>query len=34
MRNGNENLKKAADFVTKQSSEDGIGYVLKKYGII
>lgn len=34
MGNGNEKLKKAADFVTKQSSEDGIDYALKKYGII
>jgi len=34
MGNGNENLKKVADFVTKPSSEDGIDYALKKYGII
>jgi len=34
MGNGNEKLKKAADFVTKQSSGDGIDYTLKKYGII
>lgn len=34
MGNGNEKLKKAADFVTKQSSENGIDYALKKYGII
>ncbi|MBE1555844.1 Cof-type HAD-IIB family hydrolase [Sporosarcina limicola] len=34
MGNGNENLKKVADFVTKKSSEDGIEFALKKYGII
>ncbi|AND42385.1 Cof-type HAD-IIB family hydrolase [Cytobacillus oceanisediminis] len=34
MGNGNEKLKKVADFVTKKSSEDGIEYALKKYGII
>ena len=34
MGNGNEKLKKVADFVTKKSSEDGIDYALKKYGII
>lgn len=34
MGNGNEQLKNIADFVTKKSSEDGIHYALKKYGII
>ncbi|WP_175989731.1 Cof-type HAD-IIB family hydrolase [Bacillus sp. Marseille-Q1617] len=34
MGNGNDQLKKAADFVTKKSSEDGIEYALKKFGII
>lgn len=34
MGNGNEKLKKIADFVTKPSSEDGIDYALKKYGLI
>jgi len=34
MRNGNEKLKKVADFVTKKSSEDGIEFALKKFGII
>ncbi|MFD0048130.1 Cof-type HAD-IIB family hydrolase [Actinomycetes bacterium NPDC127524] len=34
MGNGNERLKNAADFVTKKSSEDGIYYALKKYGIL
>lgn len=34
MGNGNEKLKDIADFVTKRSSEDGIDYALKKYGII
>lgn len=34
MGNGNENLKQVADFVTKKSSEDGIDYALKKFGII
>jgi Cof subfamily protein (haloacid dehalogenase superfamily) len=34
MGNGNEKLKNVADFVTKPSSEDGIEYALKKYGII
>ncbi|MEH7393364.1 Cof-type HAD-IIB family hydrolase [Bacillus sp. JJ1503] len=34
MGNGNEKLKSIADFVTKKSSEDGIHYALKKYGII
>ncbi|MFE4524490.1 Cof-type HAD-IIB family hydrolase [Cytobacillus firmus] len=34
MGNGNEKLKKVADFVTKKTSEDGIYYALKKYGLI
>lgn len=34
MGNGSERLKEAADFVTKKSSEDGIEFALKKYGII
>ncbi|WP_409275135.1 Cof-type HAD-IIB family hydrolase [Neobacillus sp. SCS-31] len=34
MGNGNEKLKNVADFITKKSSEDGIHYALKKYGII
>ena len=34
MGNGNEKLKKIADFVTKKSSEDGIEFALKKYGVI
>jgi len=34
MGNGNEKLKKAADFVTKKSSEDGIEFALKNYGLI
>ena len=34
MGNGNEKIKKVADFVTKKSSEDGIEFALKKYGII
>lgn len=34
MENGNEKLKTVADFVTKKSSEDGIEFALKKYGII
>ncbi|MGI8386373.1 Cof-type HAD-IIB family hydrolase [Robertmurraya sp. P23] len=34
MGNGNEKLKKIANFVTKPSSEDGIDYALKKYGLI
>jgi Cof subfamily protein (haloacid dehalogenase superfamily) len=34
MGNGNEKLKTVADFVTKPSSEYGIDYALKKYGII
>ncbi|MBW8351292.1 Cof-type HAD-IIB family hydrolase [Bacillus sp. IITD106] len=34
MGNGNEKLKKVADFVTKKSGEDGIEFALKKYGII
>lgn len=34
MGNGSEQLKAVADFVTKKSSEDGIDYALKKFGII
>lgn len=34
MGNGNEKLKNIADFVTKKSSEDGIEFALKKYGLI
>ncbi|PEZ08524.1 HAD family hydrolase [Bacillus sp. AFS018417] len=34
MGNGNEQLKAVADFVTKKSSEDGIDFALRKYGII
>ncbi len=34
MGNGNEKLKTVADFVTKKSSEDGIEFALKKYGIL
>ncbi|MDC2867412.1 MULTISPECIES: Cof-type HAD-IIB family hydrolase [unclassified Bacillus (in: firmicutes)] len=34
MENGNEQLKTVADFVTKKSSEDGIDFALRKYGII
>ncbi len=34
MGNGSEELKSAADFVTKKSSEDGIHYALKRYEII
>ncbi|SFB16748.1 MULTISPECIES: Cof-type HAD-IIB family hydrolase [unclassified Bacillus (in: firmicutes)] len=34
MGNGNEKLKKVADFVTKKSSEDGIEFALQHYGII
>ncbi|MBT2636652.1 MULTISPECIES: Cof-type HAD-IIB family hydrolase [unclassified Bacillus (in: firmicutes)] len=34
MGNGKEKLKNIADFVTKPSSEDGIDYALKRYGII
>ncbi len=34
MGNGNEKLKNVADFITKKSSEDGIHYALKEYGII
>lgn len=34
MGNGNEQLKAVADFVTKNSSEDGIDYTLRKCGII
>lgn len=34
MGNGNEKIKTTADFVTKKSSEDGIEFALKKYGVI
>jgi len=34
MENGSTTLKSIADFVTRKSSEDGIEYALKKYGII
>lgn len=34
MGNGSDNLKKVANFVTKKSSEDGILFALKRYGII
>jgi len=34
MGNGNDRLKQAADFVTKSSSEEGIAFALKTYGII
>ncbi|MCJ8008170.1 Cof-type HAD-IIB family hydrolase [Lederbergia wuyishanensis] len=34
MGNGNEKLKKVADFITKTSGEDGIEFALKKYEII
>ena len=34
MGNANEKLKGKADFVTKKSSEDGIGFALRKYGLI
>ncbi|MEW9500259.1 Cof-type HAD-IIB family hydrolase [Jeotgalibacillus marinus] len=34
MGNGTEKLKKVADFITKKSSEDGVEFALKKYGII
>ncbi len=34
MGNGCDVAKKAADFVTKKASEDGILYALKKYGVI
>lgn len=34
MENGNEKLKKVADFVTKKSNEDGIAFALEKYGVI
>ncbi len=34
MGNGNEKLKMVADFITKKSSEDGIAFALKKYGVI
>ncbi|WP_050613921.1 Cof-type HAD-IIB family hydrolase [Bacillus testis] len=34
MGNANEKLKKAADFVTKTSNEDGIDFALKTFGIL
>ncbi|RHW35971.1 Cof-type HAD-IIB family hydrolase [Neobacillus notoginsengisoli] len=34
MGNGNEKLKNVADFITKPSSEDGIDYALRKFGVI
>jgi len=34
MGNGNEKIKTIADFVTKKSSEDGIEFALKKFGVI
>ncbi|UII56376.1 Cof-type HAD-IIB family hydrolase [Cytobacillus spongiae] len=34
MGNGSEKLKKAADFVTKKSSEDGIAFALKQFKLI
>ncbi|KAF0815837.1 MULTISPECIES: Cof-type HAD-IIB family hydrolase [unclassified Cytobacillus] len=34
MGNGSEKLKNVADFVTKKSSQDGIYYALKRFGII
>ena len=34
MGNANEKLKSVVDFVTKDSDEDGIMYVLDKYGIL
>jgi Cof subfamily protein (haloacid dehalogenase superfamily) len=34
MGNGNDKLKQIADFVTKKSSEDGIEFALKKFGVI
>jgi hydroxymethylpyrimidine pyrophosphatase-like HAD family hydrolase len=34
MGNGEEHLKQKADFVTKKASEDGIYYVLTKFGVI
>jgi Cof subfamily protein (haloacid dehalogenase superfamily) len=34
MGNGTDSLKKVADFVTRNSSEDGIAYALKKFGVI
>lgn len=34
MGNGRDRLKQSADFVTKASSEDGIGYALRQYGVI
>ncbi|SIF15074.1 Uncharacterised protein [Mycobacteroides abscessus subsp. abscessus] len=34
MGNGTDELKAISDFVTRKSSEDGIGYALKKFGIL
>lgn len=34
MGNGNEQLKSIANFVTRNSSDDGIEYALRKYGVI
>ncbi|MGD6793118.1 Cof-type HAD-IIB family hydrolase [Metabacillus indicus] len=34
MGNGSEGVKKAADFVTKRSGDDGVVFALKKFGII
>lgn len=34
MGNGSKKLKKASDFVTKNSNEDGIEYALKKFKVI
>ena len=33
MENGVEKLKKAADFVTKTCDEDGVAYVIEKFGL-
>ena len=34
MKNGSENAKKAADFITRSNEEDGIPHALKEFGII
>ncbi|AGX04637.1 MULTISPECIES: Cof-type HAD-IIB family hydrolase [Bacillaceae] len=34
MGNGTDELKAISDFVTRKSSEDGIGYALKKFGML
>ncbi|MFF2908682.1 HAD hydrolase family protein [Paenibacillus sp. NPDC057934] len=34
MGNAGDRLKQSADFVTRSSSEGGIEYALKKYGLI